>query len=109
MKKKTETPSVTPETRTAETTVPEMTPGEELQVYYNDAYMREKQRLNDIFGIIEEEAPTVVEKVIEPDMSDYVHISELKKQKRRTAVLAVFTAIFAIATVALVVLKFFVK
>ena len=32
----------------------EMSPSEELQIYYNDAYMREKQRFNDMFGIIDE-------------------------------------------------------
>ena len=107
MKKNTKTPTVNAEpvvNNNAAAT--EMKPGDELQIYYNDAYMRERQRLNDIFGVIAEEQP-VVEKevVVEPDMSDFVHVREYKKMKRRAAALGVFTAIFAIATVVLVVLK----
>ncbi len=107
MKKNTKTPTVNEEPIVNNTAVaPEMKPGDELQIYYNDAYMRERQRLNDIFGVIEEEQP-VVEKevVVEPDMSDFVHVGEYKKMKRRATALGVFTAIFAIATVVLVVLK----
>ena len=40
--------------QTDSSSLSEMSPSEELQIYYNDAYMREKQRFNDMFGIIDE-------------------------------------------------------
>lgn len=110
MKKNTKTPNANTESVVNNNaTSPEMKPGDELQIYYNDAYMRERQRLNDIFGVIEGEPVVEKEVVVEPDMSDFVHVSEYKKMKRRAAALGVFTAIFAIATVVLVVLKVLAK
>ncbi len=110
MKKNTKTPNANTEpVVNNNATSPEMKPGDELQIYYNDAYMRERQRLNDIFGVIEGEPVVEKEVVVEPDMSDFVHVSEYKKMKRRAAALGVFTAIFAIATVVLVVLKVLAK
>ena len=60
----------------------DMSPSDELQIYYNDAYLREKQRFNDIFGIIEpeeekkEEAPAI-------NLDDYVTLEEFKKVKKK--------------------------
>ena len=61
----------------------DMKPSEELQIYYNDAYMREKQRFNDIFGIIEQPAEEKPQETPEPDLNDYVHIDEFKKLKKK--------------------------
>ena len=60
-----------------------MAPSEELQIYYNDAYMREKQRFNDIFGIIEEPKDEKQEEAQGPDLSEYVHVDEFKKLKKK--------------------------
>ncbi len=85
--------------------IPEITPSDELQIYYNDAYMREKQRLNEIFGVIPEDAPVVKnEHVEETDMSDYVTLKQYKKMKRRAGALAFFTVLFAVAAIVLAVL-----
>lgn len=104
MKKRTATPIVP--TEAAKDTAPEMKPSDELQIYYNDAYMREKQRLNNIFGVIEEDKPVVETVEVEPDMSDYVHIGKYKKMKRRAGALGFFMVVFAIAAVALAVIHF---
>lgn len=82
--------------------VTEMSPSDDLQVYYNDAYMREKQRLNEIFGVIVEDTPTVKsEHLVEPDLSDYVLKSDYKKLKRRLGFFVVTTVVFAVLAIAL--------
>ncbi len=102
MKKKNEAPVVN-----TQPTNTEMKPADELQVYYNDAYMREKQRLNSIFGVIEEDQPVIqTERIIEPDMDEYVPIAKYKKVKRKAGWLTFFTIVFAVATVALAVIHF---
>ena len=61
----------------------DMGPSDELQIYYNDAYMREKQRFNDIFGIIEHEEEKPQETVVAPNLDDYVPVAEYKRVKKK--------------------------
>lgn len=80
-------------------------PSDELQLYYNDAYMKERERFNNIFGIIEEDAlaPKQVETVyVEPSPDKFVTMQEFKKAKKKASFLLFTTIVFALATVALV-------
>lgn len=81
-----------------------MRPSDELQVYYNDAYMREKQRFNDIFGLLEDDmpAPDAVKKIqlenAEPvDLSQYVPLKKFKKVKSVAGVFVFLTIVCAAA------------
>ena len=51
-------------------------PNEQLQTYYNEAYINERERLNAMFGRID--APVIKKEIIyrDPDLSEYVHISK---------------------------------
>ncbi|NCA92435.1 hypothetical protein EOM82_04190 [bacterium] len=88
-------------------------PSDELQVYYNDAYMREKQRFNDMFGLLEEDvpAPEAVKKFYEADdkpnidLSQYVPVKKYKKVKS-TATLFVLLTIICAAAAAFFGLKY---
>ena len=107
-KKQNEQPVVEPAQETAEkstTAFPmsEMSPSDELQIYYNDAYMREKQRFNDMFGIIErpeEEhalpSPETQQAFVaqQPKESDdYVPVAKYEKMRKKRNALKVALAI----------------
>lgn len=80
-----------------------MAPSEDLQIYYNDAYMREKERFNEIFGIIEPKEQPKETVYIQPDMKKYVS----KKSYKRAVGFWAFAAICASAGVAVCLLKIF--
>lgn len=85
----------------------DMSPSDELQIYYNDAYLREKQRFNDIFGIIEHEEEKPKEEAPSVDLSEYVPIAEYKKVKKklrgyRIAFWVTFVAFIALLIVFLI-------
>lgn len=90
-----------------------MRPSDELQVYYNDAYMREKQRFNDMFGFLEEDvpAPDAVKRICienaqkEMDMSAYISLKKHKKVKSTATVFVLLTLVCA-AAAAYFALKF---
>ncbi len=82
----------------------DMVPGEELQIYYNEAYMREKQRFNDIFGIIEQEEPEKEKVYVQPSPDEYVTMKQYRRSKRTTSVFVFLTLCLA-AAVAVLVLK----
>lgn len=82
--------------------VEKLQPSDELQVYYNDAYMREKQRFNDIFGLLDEDmpAPDAAKKIIlenakAEDMSQFVPLKRYKKLKSTATVFVLLTIICA--------------
>lgn len=84
-------------------------PSDELQLYYNDAYMNERERFNNIFGVIEEDAlaPKQVETVyVEPSPEKFVDIKQYKKAKRSRGFFVFTTLIFAAAAVVFA-LKYF--
>ncbi len=84
-------------------------PSDELQSYYNDAYMKERERFNNLFGVIEEDAlaPSKVETVyVEPSPEKYVTVEDYKKTKRLSGFFIFTTVIFAAAAIVLA-LKFF--
>ena len=85
-------------------------PDEKLQAYYNDAYISERDRLNSMFGRIDT-YPVVEEKIVyrDPDLTEYVHVSQYKKKSRAAAVLGVLFAIAAIGCGILAYLAFFAK
>ncbi len=80
-------------------------PSDELQVYYNDAYMREKQRFNDMFGLLEEDVPapdavkklSVENQAAKIDMSQYVPVKKYKKVKSTATIFVILTIICAAA------------
>lgn len=80
-------------------------PSDELQVYYNDAYMREKQRFNDMFGLLEDDvpAPDAVKRLSQDssapsiDMSCFVPLKKYKKAKSTATFFVVLTIICAAA------------
>ncbi|NLL55630.1 MAG: hypothetical protein GX242_00240 [Clostridiales bacterium] len=84
-------------------------PSDELQLYYNDAYMKERERFNNLFGTIEEDvlAPKQVETVyVEPSPDEFVSVSAYKKAKRSARFFATAAIVFAAAAVVFA-LKFF--
>ena len=86
-------------------------PDEKLQAYYNDAYISERDRLNAMFGRIDT-YPVVEEKIVyrdDPDLTEYVHVSQYKKKSRAAAVLGILFAIAAIACGVLAYLALFAK
>lgn len=107
MKKKKEIKPETPVTPVAEernvTAFPlsDMAPSEELQIYYNEAYMREKQRFNEIFGIIEQNEPEQEKIYIEPSPAEYVKMERYRKKRNKANFFLVTTVIFAVAAIAL--------
>lgn len=82
-------------------------PNEQLQTYYNEAYINERERLNAMFGRID--APVIKKEIIyrDPDLSEYVHISKYKKKATCAAVLGMLFAIATVAAGVLAYLKFF--
>lgn len=93
-------------------TLDSMRPSDELQVYYNDAYMREKQRFNDMFGLIDDDTPAPEAKKLfaesdqsDIDLSDYVSIKKFKRVKR-TAIFFVVLTFVCSAAAALFALKY---
>jgi hypothetical protein len=73
-------------------------PSDELQLYYNDAYMKERERFNNIFGVIDEDAlaPNKVETVyIEPSPDKFVTMAKFKKAKKKINFFVITTLIFA--------------
>lgn len=94
-------------------TLDTMRPSDELQVYYNDAYMREKQRFNDMFGFLEEDEPSpdVVKRILlenaknDVDLSNYVPLKKFKRIKA-TATLFVLLTLVCAAAAAYFALKF---
>ncbi|MBR1747689.1 MAG: hypothetical protein IJ735_05725 [Clostridia bacterium] len=113
-------PVVAPEAQPAATPtttafpLSDLAPSEELQIYYNDAYMREKQRFNDMFGIIETSEP--VKTSVQPDPTpveqasaseeEYVPLAEYEKLRRKKsrmkfglAITITLAVIFAIVIV----------
>lgn len=104
MKKKQPEPQYKPaDTNKGTTAFPlsDMAPGEELQIYYNDAYMREKQRFNDIFGIIEQDEPEKEKVYIEPSPEEYVSVKQFKKTRRVANLFAVLTVVLAAGVIVL--------
>lgn len=84
-------------------------PSDELQLYYNDAYMKERERFNNIFGVIDEDAlaPNQVETVyVEPSPEKYVTVEEFKKSKGKARFWVITTLIFAAATIVLALKTF---
>ncbi len=84
-------------------------PSDELQLYYNDAYMKERERFNNIFGVIEEDAlaPKQVETVyVEPSPDKYITVEQFKKAKKGKG-LFVFTTIILAAATIFFALKYF--
>lgn len=81
-------------------------PNEQLQTYYNEAYINERERLNAMFGRID--APVIKKEIIyrDPDLSEYVHISKYKKKARCATVLGILFAIATVAAGVLAYLKF---
>ena len=68
----------------------------ELQTYYSEAYINERERLNSMFGRLD--TYPIVEKEIvyrDPDYTNYVPI---KKYKKKCAAATVLGILFAIAT-----------
>lgn len=79
-----------------------LAPSDELQLFYNDAYMKERERFNNIFGVIEEDAlaPKQVETVyVEPSPDKYITVERYKKIKGGTAFFIFTTIIFAAAAI----------
>lgn len=101
MKKKQETQYTAAENTTTAFPMSEMAPSEELQIYYNDAYMRERQRFNDIFGIIEQDEPEKEKVYIEPSPEEYVTVKKFKKVKRTANIFVVTTLVLAAAVIVL--------
>lgn len=94
-------------------TLDTMRPSDELQVYYNDAYMREKQRFNDMFGMLEDDspAPDAAKRLFAESNQDNIDLSEyvtLKKFKRvrSTATIFVLVSLVLAAATAFFALKF---
>lgn len=84
-------------------------PSDDLQLYYNDAYMKERERFNNIFGVIEEDAlaPKQVETVyVEPSPDKFVSMKQYKKAKSTTGFF-VFTTIALAAATIFFALKYF--
>jgi len=80
-------------------------PSDELQLYYNDAYMKERERFNNIFGVIDDDAlaPNQVETVyVEPSSDKYVTMKQFKGAKRKIGFFVFTTLVFVAATVILV-------
>jgi len=98
-------PIATETTQESALNLSSLRPSDELQVYYNDAYMREKQRFNDMFGLLEEDvpAPDAVNKLYVEnsspsiDMSQYVPVKKYKKVKSTATVFVLLTLICAAA------------
>lgn len=113
-KTKAETQNFQVNTEERNVTLDTMRPSDELQVYYNDAYMREKQRFNDMFGLLEDDvpAPDAVKRICienaqnQIDLSEYVPLKKFKRVKS-TATFFVLTTIVLAAATAYFVLKFF--
>lgn len=84
----------------------DMSPSDELQIYYNEAYLKEKKRFNDIFGIIEHEEVEKEKVYIPPSPDEYVTV---KKYKRAQNVATAFISLSIIlaAAVAILALKLF--
>lgn len=88
-------------------------PGNELHVYYNDAYMKERERFNSIFGIVDstEDSPDIEQPVketvyVEPSADEYVPIKKYKKVKGALAAFVII-AIIGVAAAAVFALNFF--
>ena len=104
MKKKKKQPEVARPTDNRNPTafpLSDMAPSDELQVYYNEAYMREKKRFNDIFGIIEQEEQEKEKVYIPPSPEEYVTV---KRYKRLLNVATAFISLSIILGAATVVL-----
>lgn len=92
---------------------PTMEQGDELHIYYNDAYMKERERFNSIFGIIDggEDAPAIEQPVaktvyVEPDPKDYVPMAKHKKTKRALTAFVIISVIAVAAAAVLALMKF---
>ena len=92
----------------------EMSPSEELQIYYNDAYMKEKQRFNDMFGIIDEPkaapqqqqpdyTPPYVVQPNAPAGEDYAYAAALQREKKQKKKLSGVAKFFIALAVVLVI------
>ena len=80
----------------------------ELQTYYNEAYINERERLNSMFGRID--TYPIVEKEIvyrDPDYTNYVPRAKYKKKSVAAGVLGVLFAIATIGAGVLAYLHFF--
>lgn len=98
------TPAETPKRNPTAFPLSDLVPGEELQIYYNEAYMKEKQRFNDIFGIIEQEEPEKEKVYVQPSPDEYVTVKQYRRSKR-TASVFVFLTLCLAAAVAVLVMK----
>lgn len=107
-KKKTVQPEAAKPTDRNPTAFPlsDMAPSDELQVYYNEAYLREKKRFNDIFGIIEQEEQEKEKVYIPPSPDEYVTMKKYKRLQNVATAFIALTILFAAAAVVLG-LKFF--
>ena len=78
---------------------------EKLQTFYNEAYINERDRLNAMFGRLDT-YPVVEEKIVyrDPDLTNYVHISQYKKKKSAATALGILFGIAAAAAVVLAIL-----
>lgn len=83
----------------------DMTPSDELQIYYNEAYMKEKKRFNDIFGIIEQEEQEKEKVYIPPSPDEYVTMKKYKRAQNVATAFIALTIVLAAATTVLI-LKF---
>lgn len=108
-------PVETKEVAAPEVPSTQLTPSDELQIYYNEAYLREKQRFNDMFGIIESErtekkaAPVLpAQQAVDEKKDDerYVPVEKYVKQRKRIsrlkfglAITITLTVIFAIVVI----------
>ncbi len=79
----------------------DMAPSDELQVYYNEAYLKEKKRFNDIFGIIEPEEQEKEKVYIPPSPDEYVTMKKFKRMQNVATTFIALTIIFAAAAVIL--------
>ncbi|MCR4662223.1 MAG: hypothetical protein K5765_09550 [Clostridia bacterium] len=83
---------------------------EHLQVYYDNAYLAERERLDSIFGPLElfDTAKEVKEKIVykDPDLTNYVEKKLYNKQKKRSIFWCITTCCFLVAAVVFAVLYF---
>lgn len=89
-----------------EQTDPRYVTDEKLQSYYAEAYINERERLNAMFGRLDTyPTATTKEKIVyrDPDLSEYVHVNEYKKLKKKKNIAAAFAIIGWVAAVVLAV------
>ena len=91
-------------------TEPKFVPDDKLQSYYSEAYVRERDRLNAMFGRLDT-YPIVEEKIVtrEPDYSQYVRKEEYNKKKKCCTAMTVLFVLSLVAAIVFACLKFLVK